>query len=238
MVQLVLTKEQVERAVRREGVQHPVITVLEHYEPQIAQLKGYSAIKTNQGQQDYIDRNYGFLADAIEEAGDFSLGPLDLVAIWSKAMQVWPDNRYPRYSLAGMVSSSYGISGVPNPDDWRRFPRYWLEQSKLPKSVLQNQSGLSYVKRRLGEISRSIDEFDFYLYGTRESPMETAAKLAKKARDGDKEAKIELDRLIAQEREVEKQPTTPLLNEIGENFGNGMITIRLDIEDAIQKRTQ
>ena len=39
MGQLVLTKEQVEHAARRDGVQHPVISVIEYHAPQIAELR-------------------------------------------------------------------------------------------------------------------------------------------------------------------------------------------------------
>ena len=85
MEQPTLTREQIERAARREGVQHPVISVLDGYAPRLAQFnEGYSRA---QDRQSFTRANLGFLADAVEEAGDFSFGPLNIVAIWSKTLE-------------------------------------------------------------------------------------------------------------------------------------------------------
>src|SRR3989344_8374689 len=129
MIQSTLTREQVECASRREGVSHPVISVIEYNEPRIAQLhQAYQSIESNQEQQRYVRNNYGFLGDAFEEAGEFFLGPLDIVAICSKAVDVWPDNIYPRYGLARMIAPAYAIQGKP---EHRGLARYFLETHEL-----------------------------------------------------------------------------------------------------------
>ena len=227
MEQSSLTKEQIERATKREGVQHPVVSVLEYHEPRIAQLKGYSTLTSNQEQQDYIRKNYGFLGDALEEAGGFSLGPLDLVAVWSKALEIWSDNRYPRYRLAGMLATAYGIQGRP---DLKGLVRHYLETSKLLERIVRDKSGLILVRNRLDDIHTSLDELEFYVSGVKGSSMELAFQLAGKARDGDEEARKQLNQLIARDKEY----LTPVLKELHENFGNGMVPFGLTINSAIQ----
>ena len=51
----VLTREQIESAERREGIYHPVITLIESYTPQIIQLnQEYSKITDNQEQRECL----------------------------------------------------------------------------------------------------------------------------------------------------------------------------------------
>ena len=227
MEQSTLTKEQVERATRREGIQHPAITVLEYHSPRISQLRGYSAIKDNQEQQHYISRNYGFIGDALEEAGDFSLLPLDLVAIWSKAMEVWPDNRYPRYRFAGMLAAAYGIQ---RRSDLKGLGRFYLETARLPDGLVRDKSGLVHISTRLDHIFAGLGELEFYVSGVKGSSMELAFQLAGKARDGDEEARKQLDQLIARDKEY----STPVLKELHENFGNGAVPLVMTIHSALK----
>lgn len=215
MEQPTLTREQIERAARREGVYHPVISVLESYAPRLAQFNdGYSRA---QDRQTFTRTNFGFLADVVEGVGDFSLGPLDIVAIWSKALEIIQ----PRYTFVGIVSSAYGISGVPT-SGWKGLPRYWVERSELPNGVLRDKSGLLYVRSRFEEIGRSLSELNLYLYGTRESATRRAFELAQRIQAGDKEAAEEWEQIKAFDAEREKESTTPLLGEIRENFPNGL----------------
>src|SRR3989338_9739207 len=218
-----LTKDQVAQAESRIGFTHPVLTVIEYNLPDIVQLaKGYSQIIDNQEQQRYIRRQYGFLADAIVEVGSYTMEPTDIIAIWSRAREVF--SGYHRYALAGMVASAYAIQGLDNPD-WKRFPRHYLETSELPTEVLGDREGLENVMRRLDEIGESLDELNVYVYGTKESGMEMGAKLGARMRDGDTEAEAELEKLIA----MEKERKTPILGEIHENFGNGFTPLYFPI---------
>lgn len=226
----ILTPEQYARAERRDDISHPVITVLDHHLPTLIRInQGYSAITGNQEQFAYISQNYGFLADALTEAGAYTLEPEDLIAIWSRAREIFPQSRYQRYALAGMVSSVYAIQGVENPE-WRRFPRHYLETSELPEGVTRDRNGLVHVSSRLDDVGDSLDELNRYVFGTKESGMEIAANLAKKLRDGDPDADRQLQELIA----LEKTRQTPLLGDIHENFGNGYVPLRFPIEDALR----
>lgn len=228
MEQSALTKDQVERAERREGIYHPVITLLESYTPRFLQLnQEYSRLTGNQEQHDYIQKNYGFLADALEATEDFTLKPLELIAIWSKACEVL--GLYQRYRLAGMLSSAYGIKGIKKPN-WKGFPRYTLENFDLPKKVLNDREGLIYVKSRFREITASLDEICFYAFGIGWASNKLG-ELFKREIDGDKKATEELDALI----QYEKEHNTLLLGNIYENFGNGMTTIFFKINDALEK---
>lgn len=69
-----------------------------------------------------------------------------------------------------------------------------------------------------------------YVFGTTESPMELGRKLAIRIRDGDEEARIEYDQLIARE----EQRDTPLLGEVRENFANGFSPVYWPIDEALK----
>ena len=223
-----LTKDQVAQAESRIGFTHPVLTVIEYNLPAIVQLaKGYSQIIDNQEQQRYIRRQYGFLADAIVEVGSYTLEPTDLIAIWSRAREVF--SGYHRYALAGMVSSAFAVQGAENPE-WRKFPRHYLETSQLPEGVARDQNGLLDVCSKLNHIRESLGEISFYVNGTRESAMSHAFELAKRGSNGDKEAEQELETLIAHQ----KAHTTPTLAEIYENFGNGFTPLYFPIQRALE----
>lgn len=222
------TKKQVAQAERREDFSHVVLTVIDKYHPQITQLaQDYSLLVDNQVQQEHIRQHYGFFADALVAAVAYTLQPLEIVAIWSRAIEVF--SGYHRYALAGMIASAYAIQGVEHPD-WRRFPRHYLETSQLPAAVLRDQSGLTHVMGRLNQIGESLDALDFYVYGTRESAMEVAAALGARINDGDVNARIELDKLVARQKEY----STPVLREIHENWGNGYTPLYFPVRDALE----
>ncbi|MDD5415978.1 MAG: hypothetical protein PHE48_03195 [Candidatus Daviesbacteria bacterium] len=223
-----LTKEQVAQAESRIGITHPVLTVIENHLPTLIQLSNdYPKTSDNQGQSQYIREHYGFLADAFVEAGPYTLEPLDLIAIWSRVTRgVFP--LYARYRLAGMVSSIYAIQGVENPE-WRKFPRHYLETGELPECVTRDRGGLLYVQSRLRQIGESLEDIDFYIYGTREPAMSYAFQLAKREAEGDEEAKKKLEALILHE----KTHTTPILSELLENFGNGYVSLYWPIEKTL-----
>src|SRR3989338_8204083 len=159
-----LTREDVERASRREGVSHPVISVLGFYQPAIARHNlRYSCIDDGQERQKYIYRNFGFLADALDGASDFPLATLDWIAIWSKAMEVWPKQTYARYALSGILASSYSIQGMP---ELKGLSRHYIESHKLPKEVMADKLKLVRMQDRLGVFRSNLDEINFYIYGT------------------------------------------------------------------------
>ncbi len=223
-----LTPENVALAEKRVGFTHPVIDVLDRNQPQFTwNYQAYNDINHPQEQQRYIAGHYGFLADDIVAVGPFTLEPLDLIAIWSRAMETF--SGYHRYALAGMVGSAFAIQGLENPD-WKKFPRHFLETYELPSEVLKDKSGLLHVKNRLGQVSKSLAELSFYVFGTRESAMTLAFNLAKKESEGDQDAGRQLKELIARDERY----NTPAIGELHENFGNGFTPLCLAVEDALE----
>jgi len=225
MSRIILEPQAVERALKREGVQNPIIDTLERYEQQILAVNAsYNAVEDNSGKQQYIRENFGFLGDAFEDAGDFSVAPLDLIAIWSKACDIM--GLYQRYDAARMLSLSYSIIGG---HEMKGLSRYRLENDHLPPELQTDKERLSYVKNRLVKVRESVDAVDFYVDGTDEPAIELAVRLTKRTMEGDAGAKRQLDELIARHEER----TTPVLGNIGENFANGILTVRLEIEEHL-----
>lgn len=228
-----ITRDQVSQAEQRVGYSHPIIAVLDRHLPQITQLhEGFSSISGNQEQQEYIRQNYGFLADAVVEAGSFTLQPLEMVAVWSRAMEIFPSNLYHRYALARIITSAYAIQGLEATPAWKSFPRHFFETNNIPDELVEDRLELEHLKWRISDIGRSIDELDFYSYGTREDAMEVAFKLGKRAnQEGDVEAQEQLDKLIS----YQKEHKTPVLGAIHENWGIGLSSTYRVVQAAIEK---
>ncbi len=221
-----ITKEQVERASRREGVSHPVITVLETYSPRIEKLNNEYLLTAKDEKERFVRGNYGFLADAFEDVGSFTMEPLDIVAIWSKAIEIFSH----RYKLAAMVSCAYAIgqdSGGPPYPELERLPRFYLEQSKLPAGL--GKDSLLHFKGRLDNIHRNQKKLYFYAYGTDEDFGELAVK---SYYQGDEEAKQKMQRLLAHAKEHK----THLLEELGENFANGLTPLTFELTEALESQ--
>lgn len=223
-----LTPDIVAKAESRVGVIHPVISVINDNLDKIGPLNDlYKDIVGNKEQQEFIREHYGFLADAIVEASPFTLEPTDLISIWSRAIEVF--SGYHRYSLVTMISSAYAIQGLENPE-WKKLPRHLLETGKLPDEVSHDSSSLLHIRKKVKEITESLNELDFYVYGMRGSAVEYAAQLAKIEREGDTSAREELERLVA----YQKAHTTPTLGKLHENFGNGLFWT-LSLNDALSR---
>lgn len=221
-------RDQISRAEQRIGISHPVINTIDLCLPLVTHLNHeYDGIDNNQAQQRFILANYGFLADALVAAGHYTLKPLEIVAIWSRALEVF--SGYQKYAFGGIVSSAYAIQGLKNPE-WQKVPRRLLETGRLPQALNKDRDGLLHIKGRLDEIDASLRELDFYTYGTREAGTDLAARLSMRIRGGDLDAKEELDRLISHYNEHK----TNVLSHIHENVGTGLIPVYGVIRRALK----
>lgn len=234
-----LTKDDINRAEQRVGVSHPILDVFEQNLPRLKDLHEKCAlIPDNQDQQAFIKENYGFLADAVVEAGDYSLEPLELVAIWAGVGEIFDTHRpgdvYHKYAIAGIVTTAYAIRGLQNPD-FKNLPRYIVERDELPDEITSDLESMRHVRARLDIVDKNIEDLDFYINGTRKPGGEIVFNLAKKAHAGDKEAKKQLDEILA----GSKERSTPTLQSIHENFGNGTYFIRYTLYKLLgSARTQ
>jgi hypothetical protein len=113
--------------------------------------------------KDFSQENYGFLGDAIEEAGDYDLGPLDLIAVWSKACDYWPrgmTSGFSKYDFTAIISAAYAIQGMP---ELRGFSRTYLETFDIPEELKTNEPALMHISERLKHVRRSFQEVrNFY----------------------------------------------------------------------------
>ena len=224
-----LSEKDVRAAEKREGdyTKHPVILALDRHQTKIARfIEGYFEIKDGQlgetrTKGGYLRSSSGFLIEAITEASPYTLQPLELVAIWSRVLELFPDGPGDmgyslRYSLAGIISTVYAVSGSVNAE-WLDFPRTYLRDLGLPAEVLQDRDGALRVFHRLEEVRLNFLEIGCYARGSR---MDFGS-LINRALNGDSEAENELKSSI--KREGPENRNTPVLSEIGENFGNGMM---------------
>ncbi|OGD82793.1 hypothetical protein A3A54_02050 [Candidatus Curtissbacteria bacterium RIFCSPLOWO2_01_FULL_39_62] len=218
-----LTKDQVVAAERREEMAHPVISLLEtHAYTLVGFREELKEIKDTQRAQSYIADTHGFLADSLEQLDSFTLQPLELVAIWSKAMEVM--DYYQRHAFGEILAVAYAVQSFEEPK-WQGLTRYLLETHQFPDDISADRNGLGQMVSKFDEISESMGELDFYVNGVEGSGVSLAAELAKKSGEGDADAGRKLEELIKHH----KEHTTPTLAEIHENLSNGMVSVRMRI---------
>ncbi len=227
---LEFSREDVLNAASGIGVSHPILAVLDRESQRITDLNTrYDGELSTEEVYELRKGDSAFLAEAIEGAGPFTLKPLELVGIWSGSKKL----PYHRYQLAAVISAAYATQGVPNPENWNEFGRYYLENGKLPQKVIGDVTGLTYVRGRLEEIRANLDQVDEVVYQGIEQPQDLGVRLGPLIARGDREALKEYDEKSKKLKELE----IPLVLEMQENFGNGMTNLVIDINESLTATT-
>lgn len=217
MTEQLLLDADVERAHRREGIEHPILALFEREE---ARLKGFMGEyqkvdpEDNQARQKYVRENFGFFADAAEQVGDFSFGPLEIIAVWSKVDETGL-LLYPRYTMAGIVTVAYVTMPVQTGEG---MVRYFVETGKAREDILAAQKEI--MRQRLRGVHSALDEIGFYRLGMRKGigdlmqgiRTEEGMELFRKADENSK-----------------RSPLMEKLGEIGENFSNGLLSFSIGL---------
>lgn len=94
-------------------------------------------------EQTYLEQNFGFMADAIAEAGGFTLQPNDIINVWSKTSDMF--SYYQRHALSGIISAAYCVQ-LFRRKEWKMFPRIY-------------NSGIDNTFEFLSEINPTDKEF-------------------------------------------------------------------------------
>ena len=124
-----------------------------------------------------------------------------------------------------MIALAYGIQENPG---LRGLTRHYLETRELPASLRDDKNALTHLKDRMQVIRESLGALEFYASGVQGgSSMTLVAELAKK---GDEDSLRQLNQVLAYDQEH----STPLLREIHENFGNGMLPIGMEISELLR----
>jgi hypothetical protein len=75
--------------------------------------------KDNQEQQRLCSKSMIPFAEALGREV-FTLEPLEIVSIWAKALEVFPDNCYPRYDLSTSIACAYGTIPISS-EAWKHL---------------------------------------------------------------------------------------------------------------------
>lgn len=154
-----LSVGRVQSLERGEMFTHPIISLLERLSPQIDMVKQQFSDEFAEGEQLFIQKHYGFLADAVEELEDFDLDTMDMVGIWAKATKVF--SLYERYAFARILIDVYSMQGIDN-SAWRGFPRRHIEGQRFPEADLLDTEGLLHIRKRHEDIWEYVAEIDEY----------------------------------------------------------------------------
>ncbi len=158
----VLSKEAVQKALRREDTSHPLVDLLECHEDRIIALNEELPAESKYDIQSQVAKTkWGFLIKAVDQVGDYELEPLDIISVWSKTMEVLPDYQYLRYRLAEIFSGFYAVQNLDQ--RYRNIPSYVFRTGSLPANAQTNLRIINHLDGRLRTIQRSVASIHKYI---------------------------------------------------------------------------
>ncbi len=218
------TDDEVSQALRVEGYQnHPIVAVMGRYEPQIRDFSlAYHSLAPQDGHE-FARNNLGFFVDAVLEAGEFTLNPLEIIAIWSKVR----DMELPKYDTARYLSLGY--AAIPlDTAIWGGVQRFYLQNDSFPKSVTGRQDDLGIISQRLEQVSESVEKILEYANGFEGGMSAFVAAI----KSGDTKTANEMLRI---QEERLKKPEMVFFQSISENFSVGVMPVKLYVDELLQK---
>jgi hypothetical protein len=224
-----LTQRDIANAEARRDFVHPLISVIDNQLPEITRLNGqFTQVVDSQEQQAFIKENFGFLANGFANAGEFTLGPEDIISIWSKFARVLPpdENNYHGRSMANIISASYIIQGLENPA-WKTFPDQFLRTDDFPPGLTPDEGELEHLRTRFEDIGNSRDSIYIYLYGSLEKGRSYHRDLIIRSQT-DQASRLEEE----QYRRFIESRSDPLLESIIDSFANPLQNIGFLLEHA------
>ena len=224
-------------SAERGRVKHPIIDVLNTYAERIEKVNAEHT-KCEFNDEDsfkFLVDGYGFLADAVEGIGDFSLSSKELLAIWAKVMQFSPGSRADsadeRYRFATIVATAYSLNRVDR-SIWQGTTRSILQTGKFPQDAVSDHAGLTTIAANIKVLDNTLEtlrqssEVGRNILTTKEIEEE------KRLMNGDNMPKlIRFSRRLRNRREN----THLVLVEVRENFSYGLLPIRNAVRHPLER---
>lgn len=229
---LKLSKEQVDRAGRREGINHVVIEVLELNRSKLMEIdKALDGVKVTGEAREFIREHLGFLAEEFKGVAPFSLELLETIAIWSKLTEIVSHESL-RDDIGFLLQLSYVVQGLDDPV-WKDFPRYFLEKSELPPGAVNDKGGLSHVRRRAAEHEQTFYEQLYkYMWGSDKHIMALCWDAVNAVRvNADRRVVERATRRYEDARAHGDVYATPLLLKIVKEFCNPKMALFFDLSE-------
>ena len=220
-----LSAEDVDHAVRRKSIDHPVLALLDQLAPQIRDYNDRKP-KTddNQEAQRYVRENFGFFVDGVEQLGQYSLEPLEIIAIWSRIDELGL-RLYTRYEAAQALGVKYASLPLTEPA-WDRITTKIFLTRYLPEEAGACKEDVATFIKRLDQIRSGLKKIGLY---------STGGMSMQEFIDGVKSGTLSEEE---QQRVINHQKALPhsrLLGEIGENFINGLLVVRLQASKYLSR---
>ncbi|MDO8656842.1 MAG: hypothetical protein Q7K45_06400 [Nanoarchaeota archaeon] len=209
---ILLSTEDVERAMTRQGIEHPLLNLLDRYTSDLHTFREQcKELTPSEDRRAYTKNALGFFVDAVEEVKNYAFGPLEMIAVWSKM----DDMQLPeQYTLTRAITLAYITLPLSSRGGSNR---YFLESGEFLKELFTSAEDIKIYEMRLTEVQDSLKEIDFYCHGVRKTFSELLAGMNL---PGGAE-------LISQV--IQRTKSSPLiirLTELHENYSNGIAPLR------------
>lgn len=221
------TREDILRTLTDTHYIHPVIDVWREYHDYMRRISERSEqISDGQKSHQFLKLCSHPWMEALEKAGSFNLGSIDLVAIWTNVVTL---PRY-RYLMAEALSSTWSIQDINNPPYWEGFPwEYMRGTDGIPRRFINDKQGLMYIKDRLILLDVNVKQLDHVTHGTRRNSREQLNNLGEGLKAGEPSAGQKY-RLMNERLSKTK---IPIVDNLSEAFGNELGGLLYDVGDEI-----
>lgn len=153
---------------------HPVLQVLREEGSRMERaFRLYTGPKNLYRAENSIKINYVEIAVPMGKTKDFSLDPLELIAVWAHVEQ--HHAYYPIFApllVLSYVGKGYHPKNNPLDSTWgQALPLRYLQSGCLPSYATEEPEGLLHIRKRLIDIEKSLTGIGSYTEGQGSTPL-------------------------------------------------------------------
>ncbi len=227
MTKMNITAERINAAKNKRN--HAVITAFESMgEAYWEALKDSLRRTEGSGDQMKISTRAAIPFSESLKGKKFTLDPLELVSIWSRIMETFPNTEscnmrgvYPKYNISTAIACAYGTQNIDS-EEWKNLFKKITSSGIGPFISLTNNDtkNASIFAEKIGDIRESLKTL--HAFYTRDRTGYTFMRLA---RSGDADA----DRILSEQQYAKQKCNDELLETLHENWGNGIVFLYVPV---------
>ena len=177
-----LNREQIENAKKDRS--HLAIKILDSFGNQYwtDAVQEMRRADGNEAKQEVCRKAILPAAEAFE-GQDFTLKPLEIISIWSRARELFGKVTYPNYGLSTALAFSFCSRPIQS-EAWKHLYQKHGQKGYFTRLCKGERENSLVFGRKLDQLRESRREIDFYIYGTRESMGDIVQRMVRKEKGG------------------------------------------------------